>query len=176
MAMEAILARRFAPLNFSVVPGFPNPAPSFSECADFLPIFSRKDEDNPAQHLVKFHQCIDQLDVYHEDALMKMFVYSLDGDARQWYITLPISSISSLKDFHAAFHSYCKRIYPVEHLLNNCCEQFKSLRKKIQEDFSDEINKDSLECSHYASNNFDDHQMLILMKNLLLMIFVKITC
>jgi hypothetical protein len=83
MAMEGVLVQRFAPLNLSTIPGFPNPVLSFSECADFLPLFSRKDEDNHAQHLVKFHQCIDKLDVYHEDSLMKMFVYSLDGDARQ---------------------------------------------------------------------------------------------
>jgi hypothetical protein len=124
MAMEALLARRFAPLNFLVVPSFPNPTPSFSGCPDFLPIFSGNDEDNPAQHLIKFHQCIDQLDVYHEDDIMKMFVYSLEGDARQWYQSLPISSISSLKDFHVAFHSYCKRIYPVERLFEHCCEGY----------------------------------------------------
>jgi hypothetical protein len=55
---------------------------------------------------------------------MKMFVYSLEGDARQWYRSLPISSISSLKDFHVAFHSYCKRIYPAERLFEHCCEGY----------------------------------------------------
>jgi hypothetical protein len=93
MAMEFILAQRFTPLNFSIISSFPNPILSFSECTYFLSIFSRKEEDNPAQHLVKFHQCINQLDVYHEDALIKMCVYSLDGDARKWYRSLPISSI-----------------------------------------------------------------------------------
>jgi len=79
--MEAILARRFAPLNVLAIPGFPNPMPSFPECAEFLPIFRGDEEDNPAQHLLHFHQCIDQFDICHEDALMKIFVYSLDGDA-----------------------------------------------------------------------------------------------
>jgi hypothetical protein len=107
--MEAILARRFAPLNFSIVPGFPNIVPSFLECTDFLPIFSGKEEDYLAHHLVKFHQCIDQMDVYHEYVLMKMFVYLLDGDARKWYQSLSISSIFFFKEFHAAFNKYCKR-------------------------------------------------------------------
>jgi hypothetical protein len=38
---------------------------------------------------------------------MKMFMSSLGGDARQWYKSLPVACISSLKDFHVAFHSYC---------------------------------------------------------------------
>jgi hypothetical protein len=105
---------------FQVILGFPNPAPSFSECANFLPIFSGKEEDNLAQHLVKFHQCIDQLDVYHEDSLMKMFIYSLDGDAQKWFWSLPASSISSLKEFHATFNKYCKRYYSTDTLLKDC--------------------------------------------------------
>jgi hypothetical protein len=55
VAMEDILARRFSPLNVLVVLGFPNPAPYFSECTDFLPIFREKDEDNSAHHVIKFH-------------------------------------------------------------------------------------------------------------------------
>jgi hypothetical protein len=56
MEMEAILAQRFSPLNFSFVPSFPNPAPFFLECIEFLPIFSEKYEDNPAHLVIKFHQ------------------------------------------------------------------------------------------------------------------------
>jgi hypothetical protein len=79
--MEAILAWRFAPFNFSAIPGFPNHVPSFLECADFLPLFCGDEGDNPAQHLIDFHQCIDRLNFYHEDDLMKVFLYSLHGDA-----------------------------------------------------------------------------------------------
>jgi hypothetical protein len=106
MAMEAILARRFAPLNFSTIPGFPNPVLSFLECPDFLPIFHGNEMDSPSQHLIDFHHYIDRLNIFHEDALMKMFVYSLDGDARRWYRSLSIVNISSLQEFHAAFHKY----------------------------------------------------------------------
>jgi len=69
---------------------------------------------------------MNQLGIRHKDALMKMFMYSLE-EVRQWYITLPISSISSLKDFHAAFHSYCKRIYPAECLFEHCWEGYQCL-------------------------------------------------
>ena len=122
--MEAILDWRFAPLNFLAIPSFLNPKPSFLECADVLPIFHGDEGDNPAQHLIDFHQFIDQLNSYHEDSLMKMFVYSLNGDAQRWYRSLSIASISSLQEFHAAFHKYCKRYYSSDILLEKCCEKF----------------------------------------------------
>ena len=85
----AILDQRFAPLNFSTVLGFPHPIPHISEWGDFLSVFIERKEENPTQHLVMFHQCMDQLDIHHEDVLMKMFMYSLEGDARGWYRSLP---------------------------------------------------------------------------------------
>jgi hypothetical protein len=63
-----------------------------------------------------------QLDIHHEDILMKMFMYSLEGDAMQWYRTLPTSSISSLKDFRDVFYSHCKIIYPTEIFFENFFE------------------------------------------------------
>jgi hypothetical protein len=61
-----VLAWRFAPLNFSAVPGFPHLVPHISEWGYFLPIFRERKEDNPAQHLIMFHQCMEQLDIHHE--------------------------------------------------------------------------------------------------------------
>ena len=109
------MAQRFASFNFSDVPGFPHAVPTIDEWGDFIPRFKENDDDNPAHHVIKFHQYMDQLGIHHEDVLMKMFRYSLDGCARQqWYMNIPPSSISSLKDFHDAFYSYCKRIYPAK--------------------------------------------------------------
>ena len=91
--MKAIVARRFTPLDFSTVPGFPHPVPSMTEWGYFLPIFRERRGDNPTDHLIKFHECMNLLDLQHEDVRMKMFMYSLDGDAREWYFSLPPSSI-----------------------------------------------------------------------------------
>jgi hypothetical protein len=106
----ARIAARFAPLNFLGIHGYPNQMPHIDEWDEYFPSFSEKKEDNPAQHLLEFHQCMDQLDIYHEDVLMKMFMFSLGGDARQWYKSLSPSSISSLKEFHATFNKHCKRV------------------------------------------------------------------
>jgi hypothetical protein len=116
-AFVVVLAWRFAPLNFSVVPGFPHLVPHISEWGYFLPVLRERVEDNLAHHLFQFHQCMDQLDFYHEDVLMKMFIHSLDGDARQWYFSLPHSSISSLKEFHLAFKEHYKGIFQLNFYL-----------------------------------------------------------
>jgi hypothetical protein len=83
--MEAILAQRFAPFNFFVVPCFPNLVPTIDEWGDFMPIFREHKDDDPAKHLLEFHELKHQWEIHHEDALMKMFMYTLEGDAREWY-------------------------------------------------------------------------------------------
>jgi hypothetical protein len=113
-AMEAILARRFAPFNFLVVPGYPNPVPHIDEWQGRLPKFKEGIDDNPVEHLLEFHELMHHLDIFHEDVLMNMFMYSLEGDAREWYRSLPPSSISSLKEFHATFSNHCKRLFSVD--------------------------------------------------------------
>ena len=60
--MEAILARRFAPFDFSVVAGLPHLVPIMTEWGDFMPIFRERREDNPANHLIKFHECMNLLE------------------------------------------------------------------------------------------------------------------
>jgi hypothetical protein len=122
--MEAILAWRFSPFNFSVVPGFPNVVPTIDEWGDYLPRFREDKDDNPADHLLEFHEVMHQLGIHHEDVLMNMFMYSLEGDAHEWYRSLPLASISSLKEFHATFSDHCKRFFPADLLFENCCEEF----------------------------------------------------
>ena len=68
--MESILARRFAPFNFFDVLGFPNPVnlvPIMDVWGDCLPRFRESKEDNPSDHLIRFHQCMVQLNIQHED-------------------------------------------------------------------------------------------------------------
>jgi len=159
--MDTILARRFAPLNCLAIPGFPNPMPSFPECANFLPIFHGDEGDKLDQQLIDFHQCIDWLNICHDDALMKMFIYSLNGDARIWYQSLSISNISSMQKFHATFHKYCKRYYSYDIILEGCCEKFKydihqikyfSSYAELSEDLDERESKDE---SAYFIKNMD---------------------
>jgi hypothetical protein len=79
-------------------------------------------------------------------------MYSLEGDARQWYRKIPSSSISSLKEFHDVFYSHCKIIYPVEILFENCCERYASC---IQDSASDSSTSDD-EGDCYREKYLDD--------------------
>ena len=80
---------------------------------------------------------------------MQMFVFSLYGNARQWYFFLPHYSISSLKDFHRAFTEHYKRYFSDEFAFDNCCDEYelhckledvnieRSLPHNIQQPFND---------------------------------------
>jgi hypothetical protein len=94
--MERILARRFAPFNFFVAPDIPNVVPDPNKWNDYLPIFRERKEDNLAHHLSEFHELMHWWEIHHEDVLMKMFMFLLVGDAREWYHSLPPTRISSL--------------------------------------------------------------------------------
>lgn len=105
---------RFSPSNFFVAPGFPNLVLDIEEWRDCLPSFREDKYDNPIEHLLEFYKLVRQLGIYHQDVLMKMIMYSLEGDAHEWYKSLPPSSISSLKEFHTTFHNQCKCYFPNE--------------------------------------------------------------
>ena len=78
-----------------------------------------------------FHECMDLLDLQHEYVCMKMFMHSLDGDACKWYLSLPPSIISSLKDFHRVFNEHCKRYFSDEILFEKFCEKYE-LNREIE--------------------------------------------
>lgn len=58
--------------------------PDKEKWEDYIPKFREDDEDNPRQHLKDFHSCMHLLGIYEEDVLMKLFMLSLERDARQW--------------------------------------------------------------------------------------------
>jgi hypothetical protein len=158
--MKVILVAKFAPLNFVDIPGFPNVVPTIDEWRDYLTGFKEKKDDHPTQHLIKFHKCMDQFHIHHEDVLMKMFMYSLEGDARQWYWPLPYSGISSSKRFHIAFNDYCRRFYPAKYLFESCGEEFKlytqqsesSSSMNVKEFIDEEMEEDFI--SHESSSYY----------------------
>jgi hypothetical protein len=122
--MEAILASRFSPLIFSIVPVFPNVIPTIDEWGDYFPRFREDRDDNHVDHFLEFHEVMHHLGLHHEDVLMKMFMYSLEGETWEWFRSLLPSSISYLKHFHVAFHYRCKKYFSVDLLFEHCCEEF----------------------------------------------------
>ena len=99
-------------MNISSIHGFPNRIPHVDWQA-YLPKFKDQKGDDVAIHLFRFHKHIHKLGVgWHEDSLMRIFMISLEGDARSWYEMLPPGSLSSLKYFHTTFHEHFKYEHP----------------------------------------------------------------
>jgi hypothetical protein len=127
--MEKILAQRFAFCDFSQIVGFPNALPDRDQWEDFLPEFHASDWEEPAEHLLDFHEAIHRHHITHEDVQINIFRYSLKGAALEWCRSLPTASIRSLAGFHTTFNSFCKDYYPVVRLFESCCEDFSSLHE-----------------------------------------------
>jgi hypothetical protein len=78
-----------------------------------------------------------------------MFMFSLAGDAREWYHSIPPASISSLIEFHASFTAYCQRLYSPKFIFHNCCGEYhESIQKKVVsdvdcEDYPDDLDQES---------------------------------
>ena len=82
-------AARYAPMNISSIPVYPNKIPLVN-CQTYIPRFNDEKGDDAAIHLFRFHKHIHKLGVgWHEDYLMKLFMFSLEGYARSWYVSRP---------------------------------------------------------------------------------------
>ena len=90
------------------IPGFPNKIPKVDWQRN-LPVFKDDDRNDAALHLVRFHIYICKLKVdFPEDCLMKIFMVTLEDEARSWYEILSPASIYCLKDFHTIFFARYK--------------------------------------------------------------------
>lgn len=67
---------------------------------------------------------MEQQGIFLEDVQMKLFMCSLDEDARVWFKTIPSGSLSSLKCFHISFNHYYKELYPLNALFEYFCTHF----------------------------------------------------
>jgi hypothetical protein len=68
--------------------------PDRSEWEGCLPRFREENWEMPVEFLLDFHECILKLKVIHEDVIIKLFTYSLDGVARDWCRSLPVAYIT----------------------------------------------------------------------------------
>jgi hypothetical protein len=103
-SFAAQIVARFAPLEFTNFYGFPNIVLDIKVWEDVLPKFGEYADDNLAQHLFKLCKLMDELNIHHEDVLMKLFIFSFERYTRLWYKFLPHSIIPSLKNLHILFH------------------------------------------------------------------------
>ena len=75
-----ISTKRYMPLNFNGIHGFPNPM--LYNLRKYFPKFNGKHDNLGSHHVQMFNDLIGDYEIDHEDMHMKLFVQTLEGDAR----------------------------------------------------------------------------------------------
>jgi len=91
--IERIVAARYGPL---VLPVPLNPMP-VGEYQKYMPKFTGTEGVTVEEHLEAFYSYADNLDISENDVWMRVFVQSLDGEARKWFRGLPQGSITDIE-------------------------------------------------------------------------------
>ena len=84
---------RYGPL---VLPTPLNAMPT-REYHNYRPNFSRTEGVTTEEHLESFYSYADNLDISEDDVWMRVFVQSLDGEARKWFRELTTRSIADME-------------------------------------------------------------------------------
>ena len=88
-------------LCFDGIYGFLNVSPN--DVRNKLPKFSGNHLVLASHHVQMFSDLMGNYEISHEDSHMKLFVQTLEGDARDWFSFLPACSISSWDELYSAF-------------------------------------------------------------------------
>jgi hypothetical protein len=97
--MEAIIAARYAPL---LLPQPLNALPTDGYLKQ-LPKFTGEGDIAAKEHLEAFYSFTDDHVIMHVDVWMRIFVHSLEGEARKWFRALPLGSINGIEALDNAF-------------------------------------------------------------------------
>ena len=168
--MERIIATRYGPL---VLPTPLNAMPT-GEYQKYRRKFTGTEGVTIEEHLESFYSYVDNLDISEDDVWMRVFVQSLDGEARKWFKELTRRSIADIEALDDAFlkHWGDKKDLLYYHtkfgnlkrendeLLSNFNKRFNRMHNKIPAEVKPTTTSDKLT---YA-NVFDSNLCLLLTK------------
>jgi hypothetical protein len=97
--MDAIVAARYTPL---VLPQPLSALPADGYLKQ-LPKFTGEGDITAEEHLAAFYSYADNYVIVIEDVWMRIFVHSLDGEARKWFRDFPPGSIDGIEALDEAF-------------------------------------------------------------------------
>ena len=69
----------------------------------YMPKFIGEEDITAKEHLAAFYSYVDNLNIENEDVPMRVFVQSLDGEARKWFRGLTPRFIVEIKALDDAF-------------------------------------------------------------------------
>jgi hypothetical protein len=100
--MEAIIAARYAPLVFPQ-PMNVIPTDGYLKQLPKLPKFAGEGDITVEAHLEAFYSFTDNQAIENEYVWMRIFVHSLNGEARKWFRAFPPGSIGGIEALYEVF-------------------------------------------------------------------------
>jgi hypothetical protein len=84
--------------NIAAIQGAPHQVPE--KAIDKLPAFQGNNAISARSHITNFDMCVQKFcgGHNHEDVKMTLFVYSLEGDALDWFTDFPADKFSTLEE------------------------------------------------------------------------------
>jgi ribonuclease HI len=97
--MEQILANRYAPLVL------PNPLSAMptGDYQKYMPKFTGSGDYTAEEHIEAFYAYAENINISEEDVWTRIFVQSLDGQARKWFKELPTNSVAGIEQLDEVF-------------------------------------------------------------------------
>jgi hypothetical protein len=97
--MDVIVAARYAPLVLLQ----PMNALPAREYLKYMLKFTWEEDITAEEHLSSFYSYVDNHNIENEDVWMRIFVQSLDGEARKWFRGLTPGSIVGIEALNDSF-------------------------------------------------------------------------
>jgi hypothetical protein len=93
---DATMSIFLRPLNFAAIQGAPHQVPE--KAIDKLPTFQGNNAISAKSHILNFRMCVERYCRGHdeEDVKMTLFVYSLEGDAAEWFTDFDPAKFNTL--------------------------------------------------------------------------------
>ena len=97
--MERIITARYGPL---ILPT-PLNAMLTREYQKYMPKFTGSEGVSVEEHIESFYSYDDNLEISEDDVWMRVFIQSLDGEARKWFRELTLASMADIEALDDAF-------------------------------------------------------------------------
>jgi hypothetical protein len=103
----------------------------------YMPKFTGAGEYTAEEHIEAFYAYAENINISEEDVWTRVFVQSLDGQARKWFKELPANSITGIEQLDAAFLKYWGERRDLLYYMS----EFGNLKRKDDESVSDFIKR-----------------------------------
>jgi hypothetical protein len=97
--MEQILTNRYAPLVLQN----PLSAMPTGDYQKYMSKFTGEEEYTVKEHIEAFYAYAENINILEEDVWNRVFVQSLDGQARKWFKEIPTNSITGIEQLDEVF-------------------------------------------------------------------------